>query len=90
MFFSLSLFLATVYIMVLFGTGYDLGSFVYSGEVFNCGPFERNTKALDIIENSLGGFSHFIDVILWKPVIVCVLILAVLLAWSFYYQMLEW
>lgn len=49
MFFSLSLFLATVYIMVLYGTDYDLGSFVYKGKVFNCGPFERNQIALDII-----------------------------------------
>lgn len=49
MFFSLSLFLATVYIMVLYGTGYDLGSFVYKGKIFDCGPFDRNQKALDII-----------------------------------------
>lgn len=85
MFLSLSLFLATVYIIILFGTHYDLGSYVYKDKVYDCGPFERGVDVLSMTSTSLGGISSLLDIILWKPLILCLLIMGILLTLSFYY-----
>ncbi|EAS07509.2 transmembrane protein, putative (macronuclear) [Tetrahymena thermophila SB210] len=87
---AISLFLGLIYQIILFSLEYDLGFFVKNGNVVNCGPFERGQTGINKIWDNLGSFSEFLLVITWKPIILFLLALFILISISSANQIDEW
>ncbi|KAL4429080.1 hypothetical protein ABPG74_022166 [Tetrahymena malaccensis] len=87
---AISLFFGLIYQIILFSLDYDLGYFVKNGNVVNCGPFARGESGINKIWDNLGSFSEFLLVITWKPIILFLLALFILISISSANQIDEW